>query len=243
MIEMIKKFIKKLIPKSILYKIQFIRNEKNRRKPQKSYSQAGEDRIIQILLNIIRLEKLTYIDIGAYDPYFISNTALLYEQGCRGINVEPNPISFHRFQLQRVKDINLNIGIASQKALLNYYAMENDTLNTFSQQEAELYQQKNIAKISKIMPIEVTTITEIIQKYANNIFPDILSLDVEGLDEEILRSINYQVSCPKIICVETQNFAKGIREENIIDFLQTQEYKIFAETGLNTIFVKTHLIK
>ncbi len=93
-----------------------------------------------------------------------------------------------------------------------------------------------------MISLPVVTIQEIVKKYHNNIFPDLLSIDVEGLDEEILRSIDFETNFPKIICVETQNYAKGMREESIISFLEEKNFKIVAETGLNTIFINNNII-
>jgi len=218
-----KKLFKKLIPKSILAYIQQIRNERNRRKPYKTYSQTGEDRIIVHLINELGLEKASYIDIGAYEPYFLSNTALLYEKGYRGINIEPNPDNFKRFLEWRKEDINLNIGIFSSDDTIEYFFMENDTLNTFSKEEAHLYQSKGISNIKKTSQIKVHPVMNIIEQY--QIHPNILSLDVEGLDELILRSINYDIWKPSIICVETKNFAKNKREDTMIAFCWIRDTK------------------
>lgn len=38
-----------------------------------------------------------YVDYGAYDPIFASNTLNLYTQGWQGINVEANPERLNRF--------------------------------------------------------------------------------------------------------------------------------------------------
>ena len=68
-----------------------------------------------------------------------------------------------------------------------------------------------------------------------------MSLDVEGLDEMILKSINYEKSCPSVICVETISFSEngdGVKNKPIIEFLESKGYLLFADTYINTIFVK-----
>jgi len=240
---MIKNFIKAIVPNSYIQKIQEFKNLKARQKPKLSYSQAGEDLIIDMWLGFLNIEKPTYIDIGAYDPFLLSNSALFYSKGGRGINIEPNPILFKRFKQFRSLDVNLNVGVAAKNAILSYYIMDNDTLNSFSKEEAESCVQKGIATIKKTIQINVLTVNEIIKTYHQNKFPDVLSLDVEGLDEDILQSIDFQNSFPKIICTETQNYSKGHREENIINLLQEQGYFIAADTGINTIFIRESLFK
>ena len=47
----------------------------------------------------------------------------------------------------------------------------------------------------------------VILKYVNNVFPDFLSLDVESLDLEILKQIDYEHNNPKVIFVETNVYS------------------------------------
>lgn len=57
---------------------------------QSSFSQAGEDRIVTFVFGTLRVSRPSYLDIGAYHPYHLSNTALLHLGGSRGINIEPD---------------------------------------------------------------------------------------------------------------------------------------------------------
>src|SRR5688572_17355247 len=80
-----------------------------------SYSQSGEDLIIKYIFDNLGISQPSYFDIGAHHPFFLSNTALFYSLGCRGINVEPDPSLFTPFKDKRKEDINLNIGISSSE--------------------------------------------------------------------------------------------------------------------------------
>ncbi|NJK83676.1 MAG: FkbM family methyltransferase [Saprospiraceae bacterium] len=157
------------------------------------------------------------------------------------MNIEPNPEGFNEFIRVRKRDINLNIGVSSQKSELLYYFMSNNTLNTFSEVEAQQYVQQGIAQIQARQTIKVDTIENILQKYFDGKFPDLLSLVVEGLDEEILKSINFDKHFPKIICVETFNFGTQTISSSLISFLESKEYKMIAFTGINSIFLRKEL--
>ena len=79
------------------------------RERQASYSQEGEDRILQRLF-----ENQTpgfYVDIGAHHPRRFSNTYIFYKQGWRGINVDATPGSMFLFRVFRKRDINLEIAV------------------------------------------------------------------------------------------------------------------------------------
>ena len=238
---MLKSIIKKYLPKRLLASVQQYKIRKEKAKAKKTFSQSGEDLIIAMWFNIIGVKNPTYLDIGAYHPFFINNTALLYEQGSYGINIEPNPEGFNEFVRVRRRDINLNIGVSSQKSELLYYFMSDNTLNTFSELEARQYAQQSIAQIQSSKAIAVDTIENVLKQYFDGKFPDLLSLDVEGLDEEILKSIHFDKYFPKIICVEIFNFSTQSVSSSLINFLESKEYKMVAFTGINGIFLKKEL--
>ena len=207
---------------------------------KKSYSQCGEDLLIQYIFNLRGIQKPSYIDIGANDPFFLSNTAMFYETGCRGINIEANAGLAEKFNSQRPGDINLNIGIDSKEGELDFYIMQDNTLSTFSKEECDsmVAQGKLLGEIKKI---KLTTIDAVLEKHFNNRFPDFMSIDVEGMDFQILRSIDYTKSSPKIICVEAAEYSPigaGARRNELIDFLVSKNYYEYANTNLNAIMVR-----
>ncbi|MEO9209867.1 MAG: FkbM family methyltransferase [Ginsengibacter sp.] len=208
-------------------------------KSKKSYSQCGEDLIVQYIFSLRGIEKPSYLDIGANDPYTLSNTALFYHKGSRGINIEANPELAIQFKTLRRGDINLNIGIGDKEDELDFYVMKDNTLSTFSKLECD--QMVNSGKeLASVEKIKLTTISKVIQLYHQGIFPDFLSLDVEGMDFDILRSIDFTQSLPKVICVEAAEYSfngSGERKNELIDFLLSKNYYEYANTNLNAIMV------
>ncbi|GBO52280.1 glycosyltransferase [Pseudanabaena sp. lw0831] len=216
-----------------------IKEEKNHSKI--SYSQSGEDLIIRFIFDAIGIQIPSYIDIGAYHPEYLSNTALFYQNGSRGINIEPDPQLFESFKSSRAEDINLNIGIDDVQGARDFYIISTPTLNTFSKEEAENCTRENNHQIVAISKTKVDVIPNVIQNCCKGVFPDFLSLDVEGLDLKILQSINYEQSSPLIICVETISFSEtgnGVKDIHIIQFLESKGYMVYADTYINTIFIK-----
>ena len=228
--------IKKIL-KAILGKILFLQKIVYKKA---SYAQNGEDLIIRFLFNSLGKKKPSYLDIGAHQPYYISNTALLYHNGSRGINIEPDPILFAGIKRARKKDINLNCGVGDREGLMDFYVINIPTLNTFSKTEADSYSKQGDYRVIKKIPVEVKTLNSILNDHFNGKFPDLLSLDVEGMDEAIIRSIDYKGSRPTVICVETISFSNsrnGIKNISLVDFLESRGYMVYANTYINTIFV------
>jgi FkbM family methyltransferase len=207
---------------------------------RKSYSQCGEDLIVKYIFGLRGIAKPSYIDIGANDPYYLSNTALFYEIGCQGINIEANPVLLRKFISERPNDINLNVGIGNKCGELDFYVMTDNTLSTFSEHEYQnmVSQGKTLKEIIKV---KLETVDDILEKYFNSKFPDFMSIDVEGMDFEILKSICFEKYCPKIICVEAAEYSPigaGARRNDLINYLTSKGYYEYANTNLNVIMVK-----
>lgn len=207
---------------------------------KKSFSQCGEDLILDHVFKLRGIEKPSYIDIGANDPFILNNTARFYKRGSRGINIEANPDLLSRFKKYRPNDVNLNIGISNEIGEMNFYIMKDHTLSTFSKEQSELMVSSG-NELGEVKKIKLTTIGAVLSEHTNGNFPDFLSLDVEGLDFEILKSIDYIHSFPKAICVEASEYSpkgSGERRNDIIDFLVSRGYYEYANTNLNAILLK-----
>jgi FkbM family methyltransferase len=205
-----------------------------------SFSQCGEDLIVQYIFNLRNIEKPSYLDIGANHPFFLSNTALFYKSGSRGINVEANPELLKNFMIFRKEDINLNSGISNKEEELDFFIMHDNTLSTFSKEDCDAMVSSGKV-LKEIKRIKLAPLSEIIRKYAKGKFPDFMSIDVEGMDLQILKSIDYSKETPKVICVEAAEYSptgSGARRVELIDFLVSKGYYEYANTNLNAIMVK-----
>lgn len=206
-----------------------------------SYSQSGEDILVKCIFDDIGIKNPSYLDIGAHHPYRLNNTALFYELGSRGVNIEPDPALFKEFIKERPHDINLNLGIGMESGVIDLYIMDSKTLNTFSKEEAERIARETQFKIIETIKVPVETYPRIIEKHFGNKPPDFLSLDVEGLDESIIKGINFDKHAPVVICIETLSFVengRGVKNKPIIQFLESNGYMIYADTNINSIFVQ-----
>lgn len=212
----------------------------NARCYKKSYSQCGEDIIIDFILSSLRIPKPTYLDIGANDPIFINNTYFFYKKGCSGVLIEPNKIFCEKISNKRPRDICLNIGIGSEgNKIADFYVMSSDTLSTFSKEEAERYSSYGSQKIKEVQQISLLSANEIMEKYFSPV-PNLISLDIEGWDLNVLQSIDFKRFRPQVFCVETLTYTENSTEQkikSIIDFLDTKDYFVYADTYINTIFV------
>lgn len=205
---------------------------------KKSYSQCGEDLLIDFALNIIHgSRRRTYLDIGANHPFHLSNTSMFYMAGGSGILVEPDPYFAALLRKQRPRDKVLQYGVHFEglpKADL--YIMDTPTLNTFSQTEMERYVEMG-HRVVNTLSVELKDINTILSTFG---MLDFMNLDVEGMDQSILEMVDWQKYRPTCICVETLTY--DIRNEprklvEIIEFMKAQNYFLYADTYINSIFI------
>lgn len=210
-------------------------------KHKKSYSQSGEDMIVNFIFEQLGIDYPTYIDVGAFNPYILSNTAFFYKKGCHGINIEPNPTSFKEFTRIRKRDVNLNIGIADKEDYLKYFNFEESALNTFSETEARRIIELG-KKLTGTLQIKTRSLVEVLIQYCPQTKPDFMSIDVEGFDAEIIQqTVRQDFFYPIVICVETINYSlkgDGSKNKDISIHLEKQGYLLYADTNINSIFVR-----
>jgi len=207
---------------------------------QVSFSQFGEDIIVLKFLERHNIGKITYLDIGANDPINGNNTYNLYIRGYRGVLVEPNNVLYNRIRKIRPGDTCLNFGIGideNEEADYYMFAEKYCGMNTFSKEEADNYEHEGI-KVQKIVKLPLKDINVVL---AENFVdpPAFVSIDVEGLDEQILHKWDFGKCEPLLFCVETVNFninGQLVKRQSILDLLIAKGYFIYADTHVNTLF-------
>jgi FkbM family methyltransferase len=205
-----------------------------------SYSQEGED----LILNRIFEYKPTgfYIDVGAHHPKRFSNTFIFYEKGWNGINLDAMPGSMTLFNKLRKRDINIECGIGIASKKLDYYIFNEPALNGFSKELSE-YRSTNSKqyKIQSIKKVNIERLDTILEKYLPDTVKEIdfLSIDVEGLDFEVLISNNWKKYRPTFVIVEIlESGLVEIMKSKTYEFMIENNYTFFAKT-VNSVFFKS----
>lgn len=220
---------------------------------RRSYSQSGEDIIISDLFNRLGIQHPTYLDIGANDPVSLNNTYRLYARGSKGVCIEPNPVLYKKLKHKRRKDVCINAGIAfdeTKEADFYLFTGKAHGLSTFSKKEAEFWEHTGNEEIGQHKPhaavkTPLLDINEVMTKYFSP-HPNLVSIDVEGLDLQIAKTINFEKFRPEVFCAETLWFEKNNKEtknNQLIQFYKEREYFIYADTYINTIFCRKDAYK
>ena len=238
MMKIVKKFIPKRYRKSLIEWKNLIFDGY----AAKSYSQEGEDMILRRIFE----EKKTmgfYVDVGAHHPKRFSNTHYFYKKGWRGINIDAMPGTMKLFKKIRPRDINLEIAISDKKQVLAYYVFSDSALSGFSKGLSAERDEKGRYRIIDETKMETSTLAKVLDTYLpKNIEIDFLSVDVEGLDFQVLKSNNWSKYKPKVILVESLGFSFfNLDNSKIYTFLVAKGYHLFAKTVNTLIFVSNFL--
>jgi FkbM family methyltransferase len=204
----------------------------------RSYSQEGED---MILRRIFEEQKCGfYVDVGAHHPRRFSNTYFFYKLGWSGINIDAMPGSMRGFSRLRPRDINIECAIGNTKQLARYFVFNEPAFNSFDE---KLSRGRNTGPyhIVQELIIPIRPLREILKEhipYGQAV--DFLTIDVEGMDLEVLLSNDWQAYRPRYILVECFNLSlyKPI-EDPIYNFLSAKNYHLFAKTVHTAIFRDT----
>lgn len=208
------------------------------------YAEVAEDLVAWDALQYrLKVANPTYIDIGAFHPIYHNNTYLFFKQGCRGVLVEPNVDMIEMLKTERPGDtvLNIGIGVTAEKEA-DYYCMNNPQLNTFSREEAEhCVKTSNEVRIEKVIKMQLVPVNEVLAQH----FPgklNFLSIDVEGLDLAILKTLDFGKYRPEVICAETLVFGENKLISEIGKFLASKDYVPCGGSFVNTLFVDKKLL-
>ena len=195
-------------------------------------SQNGQDKFVVEELLLGQRDGV-FLDIGAYDGEEISNTVCLERQfGWSGVCVEPIPVIFEKLRNARkcaceracvsARDgtdtfvmVHENETLSGLKSTMNAQHLTRISGNVSEEIEVPCYRFETLLKRNQIQSV------------------DFLSIDTEGSELEILRTIDFAATPVRIICVE--NTYHG---DEIALLLARKGFRLEAILGGDEIYKK-----
>lgn len=172
------------------------------------YSQVGQDKYV--VEEIFHHKKHgVFVDIGAHDGISYSNTYYLEKElGWSGICIEPQPDQFQALQRNR-KCICVEGGIFNQSGEQDFLLVKgpSEMLSGLASTYDLRHLQRADREISylggsrQFIKIKTYTLNEICKKH-NISHIDFLSIDTEGSEEAIIKSIDFDALPIHVITVE-----------------------------------------
>lgn len=195
-----------------------------------SYAQEGEDLLLDSLCT--SRDRGFYVDVGAHHPWRFSNTARLHARGWRGINIDPEPGSMAAFRAARPRDINLEVAVAAMAGTRRYFRYSDAALNGFEDRTLEL--AGTPYRTLGTIEVPVRPLRDILAEHAPAEGVDLLTIDVEGAEEEVLDSNDWTRWQPKVVLLEARapDLTTALALP-VVQSLMARGYAALARSGRN----------
>ena len=230
---MITEIIRKMLPQNIVHDIERPFRERLD-SGRLSFSHEGEDLILDRYFD----GRVTgfYVDVGSHHPIRFSNTYFFYLKGWSGINIDALPGNKQLFDAVRPRDTNLELAVSDVEEITTYYMFSEPALNTFCKAEADYKSSLNNYDLIGTVNLNTLKLSNILDGHIESNSIDFMSIDVEGLEMNVLRSNNWNRYRPKIVLVELlrHSFEEVLASE-LYFFLKSVGYEIVSKTH-NTLF-------
>jgi FkbM family methyltransferase len=243
----IKSVVRSLMPSPIWTAAIKAKSAYNRPRGKRSWSEHGEDLIV---LNMIKLQtydlsQIRYLDIGASDPFFLSNTYLLYSLGASGVLVEPNPEDAHRLRRKRRRDVVINAAVSEQpNGTAKLFRLSAGAYNTLLEDKAKqvVADSQNFApqdrqSLNGTIDVDLVSINDVVVSHFAPATLNFISIDTEGYDLRILRSIDWTLMTTRMarpFVIMTERVASA----DVLAAALPAGFSLLAQTPGNCLFIR-----
>ena len=202
------------------------------------YSQLGQDRFIDDFFD--QKQGGVFIDIGAHDGKSCSNTYFLEkERGWKGICIEPGPVEFNLLQECRIST-NLNVCVSDYDGESDFTYIEgySNMLSGLSESYNEQHKNRISSEVNQhggkvnTIKIPVYTLQTILDNHGI-VDVDYCSIDTEGSEFNIIKSIDFNKTNIKLFTIENNYGTTEIK-----DYLETKGYMLYMRLQWDDIFLK-----
>lgn len=177
-----------------------------------------------------------YVDIGAQHPVVDSVSKAFYEQGWRGVHVEPVPHYAELLRQDRPDEVVLQIALSDSAGLMDLRVIEGTGLSTGVKVYAESHQAAH-GFAHRTIPTPMLPMKTALA-FLEGSAVHWLKIDVEGMEEAVLRGWDSKLLRPWIMVIEaTVPLSAEQRYEGAERILVEAGYQFAYFDGLNRFYV------
>ena len=200
-----------------------------------SYSRNLEDVILQRVLADV--EKGCYVDVGASHPVVDNNTYAFYEKGWRGIGVDAldyGPLWVER----RVEDVFVNAAVGASDGQVTFHIFQ-ETPQISTGSRASLQSWRDDGRVpDQAVTVAMLTLEGLLEQHVEGRLVHLLSIDVEGMEKEVLEGIDLRKRRPWVVVLEATRPGTPISEhEGWEPLLLEADYRMAYADGLNRFYL------
>ncbi len=200
-----------------------------------SYSRNFEDVILQRVLADV--ERGCYVDIGASHPIADSNTYAFYEKGWRGICAEPLGYGA-LWDEERIEDVFVNAALGAKAGETTFYVYrETPQISTGSSATVQTWREGGRAP-DETVTVPVLTLNNLLDEHLEGRPVHLLSIDVEGMEKEVLQGLDLRKHRPWIVVLESTRPGTPVPDhEGWEPILLSAGYALAYVDGLNRFYL------
>jgi len=184
----------------------------------------------------------TYFDVGAGQPVVGNNTFFLYQRGWSGVLIDPITSNRILSRLFRPRDTYYQHLIFSGTGTKTFFEMHPYEFSTiYPEMMADAL--KKGATLVRSFNLPVSNLNDFVG-VISPLDPCLISIDIEGADLEVIKTLDLRKFQPRVICVEYVTSGIHQQENDIVAILTEHNYEIVERTSLSLILVhKSYLAK
>ena len=196
------------------------------------YSQNNEEQII--LDHFGPVFKGTCLDLGANDGETLSNTRACIERGWKGVMVDASTDMCEKL---RRFDVEVhNVAMGNGNGFLTFYESgehlgkgDRSLVSTIVPAEMDRWTNETFTPVT----VECVTFATLLTRSAHKTF-DLISIDIEGMDLDVLRQMDLTALGCKMLIVEFN----GKYQLDFDWYCAVHGMKLYAKNAENLIYVK-----
>jgi FkbM family methyltransferase len=205
-----------------------------------SYSQLGQD--LEVLKTLNNKRNGYFIEIGANDGIQLSNTYLLETMyDWTGICIEPIPDVYNSLVKNRPKSLHCNRAIFSESNKIIKFDIANKYNLLSGISEYIDCHTKTVNKNKTQIEVLTLTFNDLLIQYNAPAYIDYLSLDTEGSELEILKSVDLNKYTFGLIDVE-HNYIEP-RRTQIRELLEANGYEYIKANNFDDCYKHKSLVQ
>lgn len=192
-----------------------------------------------------------FVEVGAYDGEFVSNTSCLADHGWKGLYIEPIQRHYSMCMQRHEKNdvIVANVAIGEEEGEKTIYY--GDTLTTLDKDQVDRYGQIDWSQHIKFQ--ETTCyqmrLDSLMEQHKVPKEFDVLVVDVEGKEYEVFQTFDLEIWRPKMMIIELEDEHPSFKKyddliskiKGLRNFILDKNYVEVFKDDINTIFVRKDL--
>jgi FkbM family methyltransferase len=209
---------------------------------QPSYAQCAEDIIVLGLVRAMAPDAVLagagkrYLEIGANHPVSCSATYLLHQGlGMTGVLVEANPDLIADLERHRANDTIVHAAVVTEPCQsVEFHVSNQDELSSLDRRFVDEWHGGEVG-LRHSVNVPAITINDLLAAHFGDHSPLFMSIDIEGMDLEVLRSMDLNRWRPAIIQAEPSEHHLPGNTQALVSLFNENGYRVVARTDVNLI--------